>query len=207
MAKFKNGGIGRNWVIIDLFSSGCSELYLIVRNGRNGKSCKGLKQENEKTRMAFQKGPDGCRTWTGREGVKAGCGTLLRVLGSKQGLEGGDLDRVMTTQWRDLEAFFSSAVLVRTSHLHVRVSFLPIRMPMCPFLWLTSSHFQQQGVLRVLLKLPQTSCHMAGASSPLFAGLGAYCLPQRAQFLIKYCLRPVPFVSHAATWGCPQICL
>lgn len=46
----------------------------------------------------------------------------------------------------------------------------------------------------------------APESSPVFAGLSADCFPQREQFLIKYCLKLIPFVLHSAIWSCPQIC-
>lgn len=97
----------------------------------------------------------------------------------------------MTMWWRDLAAFLSSAALVRTSRIHVGVSFLPIHMPMCPFLWLTSSHLQQQGVLCVLLKLLQTSCHVAGGEFTIVCWFEGLLSPTEStilnQILLEAC--------------------
>lgn len=62
-----------------------------------------------------------------------------------------------------------------------------------------------QGVLLVLLKLPQTSCPGAGGEfTSWFEGLLS---PTESTILNQILLEAVPFVLHAAIWNCPRYVL
>lgn len=136
---------------------------------------------------------------------------LLRVVGSKWGMEGGGLGQGSDNGMERL-GMLPSLVLPLWWVLHglsLKSSFFfspYIESPVTISLAHLLSPTAVRGIFCSATSQNIPTGQQAHESSPAFAGLSADCLPQREQFLIKYCLRLIPFVLHAAIWSCPQIC-
>lgn len=113
-------------------------------------------------------------------------GKLLQFLGSKWGLEGGEVGQGsdngmerpgVLPQSCCFGGHFMSSVWSLLSYVDPTV---------------TVSHLLQWGVLLSSWNFPKHPAPAAGTGGELasLAGLSVDFLPQREQFLIKYCLRP-----------------